>query len=870
MMERRGSSAIWGFILVMIALSAIVTWMRLDGLPDLGMLLGPDLTVRQVSVERSSVEGQPFQRGDRLIAIEGMAVEDLRDLRTVLPALVQSGQEEVAVEEGLQAPDGYVFLSYQLWRPEHRFSLAMQGEPIDPTALPPGVEPEDQLVEIDGRLLPGKVGLEGIRSITASRPDALLGLERRNAVFSGQMLIPRPGGYPGVLVVFMLALLMVGALWRWHSESIGEVAAYCIALETLCLVWLFLLAFGFQWLLADSLLATGVIVSLVMMRPLAMLARESAGRKIGRGGLMAMGLGGVTSLSLIGLMVGGHLAGPEEAMQVAGIVAGLFIIYELAASGMEKNPSVGAGDRGGYLIGIVGMAFFATIVIAMREPVAFGEEQWRWFALSLPLLVWFGDILFGFKYGLRSAIGDVAEQGTRRKIIRDYLSEIALELPHTDLRLIAQVDGRAIGLYREEHTLNIGVVSDALADAVDILFHENARIPLPEGTLRGTHPMEGIAAAMNISIALPLMPPPGSLMLGSTEVAIALVGMRELRGDGDLPSYASSETLDLAQELWTGAVASAAKVEILAGIFDSGIPPAPAPGTPVTGGPDLQEELEEAREIVEKTELARVEIEEFLEAEKRVRIHKERRERLRALTLRPLHPALMVDVEFLEQELLDGLDYLLQGPEPIVLGGRLGVGKSFVAMRAHLLEGRNAEDFLSVDFSEPNTAKVIDQILGEIGGGVGTGLLEGFEGSLLIRGAQRCDDSRMLALCHQCEERGVRLFLSFQSDEAEERSVLEGRPPTIQELLSHREIILPRLHRRVLILRPLLSFWMEEWAYRYDKQVDGFARRALEALEFYSYPGEVSEAIEVVRMAVIHAQHDVIDLENLPLEVRQR
>ncbi len=856
-MRTRGSAGVWGMILVAALLCGALGYMRLSGLPDLGVLLGPDLTVRHVAMERTpGMEGQPFQRGDRLIAVEGLSVDELQDLREILPPLLAEA-EVVEFSTPGEADQEFLVLDYQIWRPVHRFSLALQGDPIDPTELPPGVEPDDCLFEVDGRLLTDCVGPEAIRSVIASRPDALLGFERPNAVFAGQLKVEPPGGVPGVVLIFLMALAGIVVIWRSHTETVGAPGAYCIAVETICLGWLFLLVVGFQWVLADNLLATAVIVSMVMMRPLAILARQLADRGQGSGGTVAFGLGVVASAGLVGLLFGGYLEGIEATLHAAAIIAGLFIIYEIAVSGMEREQTL--KERAGYLSGVVILALFACVVAAVMEPVSFEEDRWRYFAVLIPSLVWFGDMLYAVKYGARSALGGIAARSEREKSLKGYLSEIALEMPHTDLRIVGQRAGQAMCVRRDTAGVSVERVEEALADAVDILIRENARVPLPEGPDRMVHPMEGIAKAMHISIAIPLVAPAGSLEPGGEPLEFALVGMRETR-DGEVPAYASTETLDLAQELWTDEVASAAMLELLAGLAEElGLSQGMGPS------PELEKELSVAKEAALKCQEEKAVLTEEVGRAQEVVNRGRALIRLRDLTGRELHAGDPADQGLLEAELMDALQYLTSEREPIVIGGPVGAGKSFVAHRAFGRERGWDKPLLVVDTVEPGAAEKIDAILGESGR---EGLFAGYDGGFLLRGAHRCDDARLLALCHQAEEHGVRLYLSFDSPNAEEVSVLEGRPSTLQELLGHREVIIPHFSRRPGVRRTVLQFWLAEWAYRLEKPVDGFSRMALEALEAYGFPGEIQEAIEIVRLAVLSATHDVVDVENLPARMR--
>ena len=863
-------------IIVLAMVSAVFGWVRLAGLPDLGMLLGPDLTVRSVAVEGGpTIDGQPVQRGDRLTAVSAsdvwMSVDDLRELSQVLPLLVAHAEPPVAeLEEEVREPvevrhDEGVVLDYQLYRPIHRFSLVLQGEHLDPTGLPPGVEPGDRLVEIDGKQLREAWGPEGIRSVAANRPDAALGIERPDLFFFGQLLVDERSHAPGIVLSFLIVLLGIVALWRLHTDAVGARAAYCIALETVCLGWLFFLVFGFQWVLADYLLATTVIFGLVMIRPLAILARHLAGTDDGMGGPISVGIGLLAATALSLLMVVGYLPSPEEAVHAAAIVAGLFIIYELTAGSMERESTFGLGERGGYLAGVVGLALFAALVAALMEPLVFEEDRWRWFAVLIPSLVWFGDVTYALKYGARSAMGEVADQRSRHDVVWRYLKEMALEMPHTDLRLVVRLDGRFMELRSDKGELQVCPSSEALADAVDILLNENARIPLPEGVERQMHPMGGIANAMNISIAVALVPPAGTLKLGEEDFDIVLVGMRK-SAHGDIPSYASSETLNRAQEMWTGPAASAAVIEALIKAFGQR---APVRDGDLEVPPAVEQELKEAKEAaVQCQEEKAIAVDERDAATAQLDSVR-RREQIRQVAFRGSYPGPAVQQELVEPELIEGLKYLLEEPTPIALGGPVGSGKGFVGHLAHVLDGGHPEDFLVLDMGRIDGPEALDTVLGEAGGGRGAGLLSGFEGALFVRGAQRCGDGEILSLCHQCEEQGIRLFLAFEAEDVEHRSVLDGRAPTLQELLGHREMIIPALTYRPTVIEPALEFWLAEWSARYDKGVEGFSRMAIEALEAYHYPGQLAELVEVVRLAVVDADHDVVDRENLPLRVRE-
>ena len=137
-MERRGSTAVWGVILAVALVTAVAGWWQLSGLPDIDILLGPDLTVRDIALEPDMMtEGEGLEPGDRLTHLEGSSVESLREFRLLLAAEAAQGNpptfEEGAFEEveefeqieeieTLEKED-FVELNFFFLRPVHRFTV---------------------------------------------------------------------------------------------------------------------------------------------------------------------------------------------------------------------------------------------------------------------------------------------------------------------------------------------------------------------------------------------------------------------------------------------------------------------------------------------------------------------------------------------------------------------------------------------------------------------------------------------------------------------------------------------------------------------------------------------------------------------------
>lgn len=78
------------------------------------------------------------------------------------------------------------------------------------------------------------------------------------------------------------------------------------------------------------------------------------------------------------------------------------------------------------------------------------------------------------------------------------------------------------------------------------------------------------------------------------------------------------------------------------------------------------------------------------------------------------------------------------------------------------------------------------------------------------------------------------------------------------------EVSLPRLADRKEDLQMLERFMVEKYAKQYGKKINGITRRAQNCLAAYSWPGNVRELENVLSLAVMMAEDNLIDLNDLP------
>ncbi|MGB9511450.1 MAG: helix-turn-helix domain-containing protein, partial [Candidatus Acidiferrum sp.] len=70
-------------------------------------------------------------------------------------------------------------------------------------------------------------------------------------------------------------------------------------------------------------------------------------------------------------------------------------------------------------------------------------------------------------------------------------------------------------------------------------------------------------------------------------------------------------------------------------------------------------------------------------------------------------------------------------------------------------------------------------------------------------------------------------------------------------------------------LQLLERFMLERYAKQYQKKIRGITRRAQTYLSAYSWPGNIRELENVLSLAVMMAEGDVIDLNDLPKSFRE-
>ncbi len=223
----------------------------------------------------------------------------------------------------------------------------------------------------------------------------------------------------------------------------------------------------------------------------------------------------------------------------------------------------------------------------------------------------------------------------------------------------------------------------------------------------------------------------------------------------------------------------------------------------------------------------------------------------------------------------------------VLVMGESGTGKERVAAAIHRRSARRNGPFVRVNCSAFAEGVLESELFGHEAGAF-TGAIrarpgvfrKASEGTLFLDEIGDLPASTQVKLLRVIQERevqpvggdsavpvNVRLIAATHRDLAEE--VKAGR---LREDLYFRlnviPVHLPPLRERPDDIPQLAQHFLSRFAEECAKEVRGFTERALSAMEKYTWPGNVRELENAVERAVVLVADEVIDLNDLPPELR--
>jgi two-component system response regulator HydG len=219
----------------------------------------------------------------------------------------------------------------------------------------------------------------------------------------------------------------------------------------------------------------------------------------------------------------------------------------------------------------------------------------------------------------------------------------------------------------------------------------------------------------------------------------------------------------------------------------------------------------------------------------------------------------------------------------VLLGGETGTGKNCLARLIHELSPRRHLPFLVVDSGAVTENLIASELFGHVKGaftgadqdrtgkladvGAGTLLLDEIDSlPLPLQGKLlRVVEERVFAPLGANRLRPMEARLIVASNRQLDQEVAAGRFRTdLYYRLNVMGLYLPPLRERQGLLAPLADKFIQAFAARNDRPVAGIAADAMQALEAYSWPGNIRELRNLIERAMTLCIDAEIRLEHLP------
>ena len=224
----------------------------------------------------------------------------------------------------------------------------------------------------------------------------------------------------------------------------------------------------------------------------------------------------------------------------------------------------------------------------------------------------------------------------------------------------------------------------------------------------------------------------------------------------------------------------------------------------------------------------------------------------------------------------------------VLINGASGTGKEYVAHRIHQLSKRNDKPFIAVDCGSIPKELAASEFFGHVKGSF-TGALndktgafvEANGGTLFLDEIGNLSYEVQIQLLRALQERRIRPVGSNKEIEVDVRLVSatnENLQQAIEkgnfrEDLYHRinefTLRMPALKERQEDILLFANFFLDQANRELDRQLIGFDAAASQALQTYSWPGNLRQLKNIVKRATLLAQSNFITLAELGYELQE-
>ena len=222
----------------------------------------------------------------------------------------------------------------------------------------------------------------------------------------------------------------------------------------------------------------------------------------------------------------------------------------------------------------------------------------------------------------------------------------------------------------------------------------------------------------------------------------------------------------------------------------------------------------------------------------------------------------------------------------VLINGASGTGKEYVAHRIHQLSKRADKPFIAIDCGSIPKDLAASEFFGHVKGSF-TGALtdkvgafeEAYGGTLFLDEIGNLSYEVQVQLLRALQERRIRRIGSTKEIEVDIRLVSatnENLKESIskgnfREDLYHRinefTLLMPALKDRQEDILLFANFFLDQANRELDRHLIGFDAAASEAMQNYSWPGNLRQLKNIVKRATLLAQGDFISIRELGDEI---
>jgi DNA-binding NtrC family response regulator len=221
----------------------------------------------------------------------------------------------------------------------------------------------------------------------------------------------------------------------------------------------------------------------------------------------------------------------------------------------------------------------------------------------------------------------------------------------------------------------------------------------------------------------------------------------------------------------------------------------------------------------------------------------------------------------------------------VLITGETGVGKELVARLLHERSPRARKAFVSLNCAAIPDTLLESELFGYERGAFTDatsprpGHLQQAHGGTLLFDMSLLAQAKVLRAIETREVTplggraavpvDIRVIAATNQDL--ERMTVEGRfRADLYYRLGVAHVRLPALRDRLDDLEPLIACFLTEFNRKYHRALAGFTPEALQCLRGYPWPGNVRELRNLVELAVINVERDLVHTDDLPPHLRAR